>query len=623
MAKLSIQAGATSQSVNVFVQDSSSTTGAGLSGLVFNTASLIAYYTFTGANATATSIALATLAAVNSAYSSGGFKELDATNMKGLYRLDIPNAALATSKGQSVTIILSGATNMAPVVLEIELTGWNNQDGVRGGMTALPNAAAAASGGLPILGANTTAISFTGGMTISNASGDALTLTSSGSNGNGINASGNGTGAGFLLTGGSTGNGLKVVGGGTSGDAILTSATSGHGATFAGSGTTKHGINATGGATTSDGIRATGGGAGNGFNAVAGATGIGLNIVGGSSSGVGISVTTTSGDGVSILPTAGNGILVTANGTSKHGIVSTGGTAGTSDGIKAVAGTGGVDIRGNITGNITGNLSGSAGSVTAQVTANVAQWNGTNVATPNTAGVPKVDVVSWLGTAVTGTTAGIPDVNTKNIANAAVSTASAQIGVNVVNIGGSVSTGAAGYVGVDWGQVTNKTTANALTATTISTSQVVASVTGAVGSVTGAVGSVTGAVGSVTGAVGSVTGNVGGNVVGTVASVVGAVGSVTAGVTVTTNNDKTGYTLSAGGNTSVATAVLTSTMTESYSTLGQPFTLAQGIYDMHQQYSEQSIVTTTMSAKKRDQTTVAKTWTLNSATTPTAITEAS
>jgi hypothetical protein len=52
----------------------------------------------------------------------------------------------------------------------------------------------------------------------------------------------------------------------------------------------------------------------------------------------------------------------------------------------------------------------------------------------------------------------------------------------------------------------------------------------------GSVSSVTGAVGSVTGAVASVTGNVGGNVVGSVAS-------VTAGVTVTTNNDKTGYSL--------------------------------------------------------------------------------
>jgi hypothetical protein len=36
------------------------------------------------------------LAAVNSAYSSGGVKEVDATNMPGMYRVDIPDAALAT-----------------------------------------------------------------------------------------------------------------------------------------------------------------------------------------------------------------------------------------------------------------------------------------------------------------------------------------------------------------------------------------------------------------------------------------------------------------------------------------------------------------------------------------------
>jgi hypothetical protein len=50
--------------------------------------------------------------------------------------------------------------------------------------------------------------------------------------------------------------------------------------------------------------------------------------------------------------------------------------------------------------------------------------------------------------------------------------------------------------------------------------------------------------GNLTGSVGSVTGNVGGNVVGSVASVVGSVDSVTSPVTVGTNNDKTGYSLS-------------------------------------------------------------------------------
>jgi hypothetical protein len=70
--------------------------------------------------------------------------------------------------------------------------------------------------------------------------------------------------------------------------------------------------------------------------------------------------------------------------------------------------------------------------------------------------------------------------------------------------------------------------------------QAVAGLVGGVpirGAITGNLnGAVTGSVGSVTGSVGSVTGNVGGNVVGSVAS-------VTAGVTVTTNNDKTGYSL--------------------------------------------------------------------------------
>jgi hypothetical protein len=137
VAKLSILAGATSQSVNIFIQNSTSTTGAGLTGLVFNSAGLIAYYTFNGASATATAITLATLAAVNSAYSSGGFKEIDATHMPGLYRFDIPNAALASANGRSCVIMFSGATNQAPLLLEIELTGFDNQSTTDGGLSKL------------------------------------------------------------------------------------------------------------------------------------------------------------------------------------------------------------------------------------------------------------------------------------------------------------------------------------------------------------------------------------------------------------------------------------------------------------------------------------------------------
>jgi hypothetical protein len=134
----------------------------------------------------------------------------------------------------------------------------------------------------------------------------------------------------------------------------------------------------------------------------------------------------------------------------------------------------------------------------------------------------------------------------------------------------TTAAGTAGYAGLDWGTMIQKTAANSLTNTTVATVTTVtnqltaaaiatgvwqdatagdftaansigksvmngvalgtgltiAAVSGAVGSVTGAVGSVTGAVGSVTGAVGSVTGNVGGNVTGSVGSI--AIGGIAA-----------------------------------------------------------------------------------------------
>lgn len=122
MAKLQILAGSTSQTINVFIQDSSSTTGAGLTGLAFNSAGLTAYYALP--RAAPVQITLATQT-VTGAYSSGGFVELDATNMPGWYRFDLPDAALAS--GRFSDVHLKGATNMAPLPLEIELTAVNNQ----------------------------------------------------------------------------------------------------------------------------------------------------------------------------------------------------------------------------------------------------------------------------------------------------------------------------------------------------------------------------------------------------------------------------------------------------------------------------------------------------------------
>jgi hypothetical protein len=143
--KLLIQKGTTSKSVDIFVQDSSVTTGAGLTGLVYNSGSLTAYYHRAGSAATA--ITLATLASATAAWSSGGFIAVDGTNMPGVYRLDIPDAVLASGVNEAV-IMLKGAANMAPVVLEIQLVSFNPNDAVRAGLTALPNANAEAAGGL-------------------------------------------------------------------------------------------------------------------------------------------------------------------------------------------------------------------------------------------------------------------------------------------------------------------------------------------------------------------------------------------------------------------------------------------------------------------------------------------
>lgn len=147
----------------------------------------------------------------------------------------------------------------------------------------------------------------------------------------------------------------------------------------------------------------------------------------------------------------------------------------------------------------------NAGTITFPTTATLAS-------TTNITAATGVDITKILGTAISApATAGILDVNVKNMNNVA--------GTPITTI---------------------KAVQGLTTADTIVTVS---------GNVNGSVGSVTGAVGSVTGAVGSVTGNVGGNVVGSTAS-------VTAGVTVTTNNDKTGYALTAGERTSVADALL-------------------------------------------------------------------
>jgi len=148
--KLLIKKGTTDKTLLLFIQSSAVTTGGGLTGLVYNTSDLVAYYARPGASSASISLATQT---VTGAHSDGGFVEVDGTNMPGVYRFDLPDAVIATGVNE-VVVMLKGAANMAPVVLEIQLTDVDMNDSVRAGLTALPNASSAANGGLPTADAN-------------------------------------------------------------------------------------------------------------------------------------------------------------------------------------------------------------------------------------------------------------------------------------------------------------------------------------------------------------------------------------------------------------------------------------------------------------------------------------
>ena len=116
--KLLRKVGATSQIFQIFIRDSSSTTGAGLTGLTNASSGLTAYY-HGDTDTTATAITLVTMTV--GTFTSSGFKEIDATNMPGWYQFCPPNAAL--DSGVSVAFHLKGATNMAPLPIEVDLDG--------------------------------------------------------------------------------------------------------------------------------------------------------------------------------------------------------------------------------------------------------------------------------------------------------------------------------------------------------------------------------------------------------------------------------------------------------------------------------------------------------------------
>lgn len=135
-----IKAGTTDVSVVIKIIDS--TDGTPETGVVFNTAGIDLQYR----RELAASVAIteATLAALTTAHTDGGFLHIG----NGYYRLDLPDSAVAT--GATGVLVHGTVTGMVVLGEYIELVAYDPADGVRLGLTALPNAAADAAGGLPI-----------------------------------------------------------------------------------------------------------------------------------------------------------------------------------------------------------------------------------------------------------------------------------------------------------------------------------------------------------------------------------------------------------------------------------------------------------------------------------------
>lgn len=144
MSVRTIQAGSTDVSVTIRIVDAAD--GTPEQAVEHNSAGISLWYRREGAAlATITPVALASLAA---AHIDGGIEHID----DGWYRLDLPDAALADGvAGVQIGGTVTGMVVLAPYV---ELVDYNPYDGVRLGLTALPNASTDAPGGLSMTNIN-------------------------------------------------------------------------------------------------------------------------------------------------------------------------------------------------------------------------------------------------------------------------------------------------------------------------------------------------------------------------------------------------------------------------------------------------------------------------------------
>lgn len=118
---ITIAPGSTSQSIELYL---------GATGLTASTSGLSARYNRTRTASVSIPLVARTIA---QAWTAGGFAEVDATNMPGVYRVDIPDAALAAG-ADDVTVVVRGASGTNGAVMTVKLSS--------GGLTSAQTASA-------------------------------------------------------------------------------------------------------------------------------------------------------------------------------------------------------------------------------------------------------------------------------------------------------------------------------------------------------------------------------------------------------------------------------------------------------------------------------------------------
>lgn len=404
--KISRSVGATSQILQIFIADSSSTTGAGLTGIVFNTSGLTAYF-HRDTDTTATAISLVTMTA--GTFTSSGFKEIDSTNMPGWYQFCPPNTAFA-SGASSVSFHLKGVTNMAPLPIEVDLDTQVDTKFWNGTAVSSP-----ATAGIPDVNVKN----------INNVA--ATSVTTIGAN---------------------VGHTQPLNFTGTAGSALVKVDVTDIATAAVATGTAQLGVNVVNWGATAVGtvppdvvfIR-------NGTAQAGASSTITLDA--------GASATDNFYQNCVIFIRSGTGagqsnIIATYVGSTKVATVSNAWvTNPSSSSVFTIAAFGPViaSVSGTVNANVTAINSVSTSGVTA-VAANIGTAQPVNFTGTSSSALVKSDMQDIAGSAVSASTAQL-GVNLVNIAGSAVSTSTAQLGTNLVNIAGSAVSATTAQLGTN------------------------------------------------------------------------------------------------------------------------------------------------------------------------------